>query len=107
MGDMYFFLTDLERNLHALIKKILEVQYGQDDRGWWHLGVLETVRVECVARRERDAGYDIVLTVTLISYTFAIIFPPPLVESVGRNKAASFLHGLFDDGFSSRVQTVH
>jgi hypothetical protein len=54
MGDLYFFVTDLEKNLHTLIEGILKGEYGQGEQGWWRLGVPEKVRVECVQRRERD-----------------------------------------------------
>lgn len=54
IGDLYFFVTDLEKNLHTLIMAILKGEYGQGDQGWWRLGVPEKIRVECVQRRERD-----------------------------------------------------
>jgi hypothetical protein len=56
MGDLYFFVTDLEKTLHRLIKEILKKEYGQDEKGWWYQGVPEQVRVDCVNRRERDTG---------------------------------------------------
>ncbi len=55
VGDLYFFATDLEKNLHTLIEGILKGEYGQGEKGWWRLGIPERVRVECVQRKERDA----------------------------------------------------
>ncbi len=54
MGDLYFFVTDLEKSLHTLIEGILKGEYGKGEQGWWRQGVPEKVRVGCVQRRERD-----------------------------------------------------
>ncbi|MFQ5741448.1 MAG: Swt1 family HEPN domain-containing protein [Acidobacteriota bacterium] len=54
IGDLYFFVTDLEKNLHTLIEGILKREYGRGEQGWWRLGIPEKVRVDCVQRKERD-----------------------------------------------------
>lgn len=53
VGDLYFFVTDLEKNLHSLVEGILKWEYGPEEEGWWRQGIPEKVRVECVERRER------------------------------------------------------
>lgn len=54
IGDLYFFMTDLEKNLHSLIEGVLKGEYGRGEQGWWRLGIPEKVRIESVQRRERD-----------------------------------------------------
>lgn len=54
IGDLYFFVTDLEKNLHTLMEDILKREYGNSERGWWRRGIPEKVRLECAQRRERD-----------------------------------------------------
>ena len=34
IGDLYFFMTDLEKSLHSLIEGILRREYGQEEGGW-------------------------------------------------------------------------
>ena len=53
IGDLYFFMTDLEKSLHSLIEGILRREYGQEEGEWWRRGIPEKVRIECVERRER------------------------------------------------------
>ena len=57
VGDMYVFLTELERTLHKEIESILKKKFGWPDTGWWKQGVPEAVRVKCAEARERDAEF--------------------------------------------------
>jgi len=54
VGDMYVFVTELERTLHDQIKSILMRKYGEADTGWWKEGVHVDVRRRCAERRESD-----------------------------------------------------
>lgn len=58
VGDMYVFLTELERTLHEQIKLILTREYGEADTGWWRQGVPVGVRRECAAARESDGDFS-------------------------------------------------
>jgi predicted transcriptional regulator len=53
-GDMYEFISDIERILHERIRLVLERQYGTDDSGWWLNGIPEDIRAECARTREKD-----------------------------------------------------
>ena len=54
IGDMYLFLTELERTLHHKIKCGLEQKFGKKELGWWKAGVPDTVRINCAQAREFD-----------------------------------------------------
>jgi len=53
IGDLYFFIADLERSLHSLIQTVLEAEFGSDYR-WWNLTVPESIKQECQQRHQRD-----------------------------------------------------
>ena len=54
VGDMYVFLTELERTLHDKIKSILMQKFGEKESGWWKAGVPNVVRINCAQAREFD-----------------------------------------------------
>jgi hypothetical protein len=59
MGDMYLFLTDLERTLHEEIKIGLIRKFGEKESGWWKRGVPQNVRINCAQAREyNDESID-------------------------------------------------
>ena len=51
--DLYALICEIEINLHHLVKRTLESEYG--DR-WWREGIPEPTRKNCQGRREEDAA---------------------------------------------------
>jgi hypothetical protein len=51
LGDMYWYLYQLEGFLHVHIKHTLVRSYGDE---WWRRGVPENIRADCAAALERD-----------------------------------------------------
>ena len=54
MGDMYEFISEIEKNLHSVIKQFLIEKYGPEENGWWRKGVPTPIRKTCAALREED-----------------------------------------------------
>lgn len=48
IGDLYFFLSDLERTLHSLVKTVLRRHFQETADSWWEKGVSERIKVNCV-----------------------------------------------------------
>ena len=53
-GDMYEQISDLEVELHSLVRRTLESEFGEGEMGWWRQGVPASVRKSCVQVREDD-----------------------------------------------------
>lgn len=53
-GDMYEDVRTIEVELHWLLRRLLEEEYGDGELGWWRKGIPETVRTELARRREAD-----------------------------------------------------
>ena len=56
-GDMYQLIYDIERNLHANIRRVLVMKFGNGENGWWGKGVPKEVRLKCVQAREEDCEF--------------------------------------------------
>jgi hypothetical protein len=56
-GELYEFITDLERVLHEKIKSVVVQEFGEEESGWWRQGVPERIRSECAQTRERDPEF--------------------------------------------------
>lgn len=54
IGDLYVYITDIEKTFHGLIKMILQKHYGAEEEDWWRKGIPEAVRIDCVKSREQD-----------------------------------------------------
>jgi hypothetical protein len=54
IGDLYVFITGVEKSLHGLIEDILRSEYGDNEDGWWREGIPQSVRLDCVKAREID-----------------------------------------------------
>ncbi|MFC2045905.1 hypothetical protein ACFLTC_00070 [Chloroflexota bacterium] len=57
IGDLYFFVADLERSLHTLMRRVLAAEYGEAGDMWWHQGVPEKVREGCLGRQGRKGAH--------------------------------------------------
>ena len=57
IGDLYFFVADLERSLHILMRRVLAAEYGEAGDMWWHQGVPEKVREGFLGRQGRKGGH--------------------------------------------------
>jgi hypothetical protein len=55
LGDMFEDVRAIEVSLHTRIRRKLVELYGQEETGWWRLGVPEAVRLKCQERREKDS----------------------------------------------------
>jgi hypothetical protein len=53
IGDLYFYVTDLEKSLHGLIRRVLISEYADDDM-WWHYAIPVEVKEKCEKRRHHD-----------------------------------------------------
>jgi hypothetical protein len=58
IGDLYVFLTELERTLHQKIKSILIQQYGAAETEWWMRFRVED-RQQCALARQNDAQFRV------------------------------------------------
>ena len=96
-GDMYEFMSDIETHLHALVKSVLEREYGEQ---WWRLGIPLPLRQACASRREEDEMEDD----DRFSYTTFVdlekilnkqwrLFEPELPKDRGKDKR-KLLHDL-------------
>ena len=57
-GEIYELLCEIERTLHAEVRRALVEHYGSKETEWWREGVKETVRVACHRARETDSGFS-------------------------------------------------
>ncbi len=53
-GDLYEYVSQLERAFHDLVRETLETEFGEEEAGWWRQGVQKEIRAKCVTRREHD-----------------------------------------------------
>lgn len=53
-GDMYEFVSGVEKSIHQLVRARLEHEFGTDESGWWRKGVPKNIRVRCAERYEED-----------------------------------------------------
>lgn len=54
MGDMYEYISEIDKTLHNVIKEALTSKYGPEEEGWWRQGVPAHVRKTCAGMREED-----------------------------------------------------
>lgn len=99
LGDMFLYLSELERTLHQRVESILKKKFGVEERQWWKKGVKDTVRVDCARAREfDDESVDHAYHFTNFIHLKKIIqhqqklFVPRLPQSVAEN-----LEQFFDD----------
>lgn len=50
----YRCVQRIETNLHAHVKKTLQVSFGEEESEWWVKGIAPQIRIECAQRREED-----------------------------------------------------
>lgn len=48
IGDLYFFLSDLEHTLHSLAKTVLRMHFQETADSWWERGISERIKINCV-----------------------------------------------------------
>jgi hypothetical protein len=56
-GDMYQLIYEIERSLHANVRRVLVKKFGMGENGWWGKGVPKEVRLKCVLAREEDGEF--------------------------------------------------
>jgi len=54
LGDLYYFIADLEQTLHRVIHFVLTREYAGDSDEWWNKGVPESIRNACIRYRGSD-----------------------------------------------------
>lgn len=54
LGDVYEDVRFIEVKLHDLIRKSLQENFGDGEKGWWRKGIPESIRKKCQDRREED-----------------------------------------------------
>jgi len=53
-GDMYEIISEIEVRTHTGVRKMLETQFGPEERGWWFQGIPVEIRKKCASSREVD-----------------------------------------------------
>lgn len=93
VGDLYFFIADLEISLHTLIRLGLMKSYGSAKDAWWHEGVTDTVKQKCIeyAGGGPRSIEDLYLYTTFIHLKDIIdkrwsVLEPRLPENLARDK---------------------
>jgi hypothetical protein len=56
-GEIYEAMCDIERTLHAKIRKVLMETHREHPVDWWRKGVPSGVREECVTKWEKDMEF--------------------------------------------------
>ena len=51
----YVHTTELEKSLHKLVRLTLMESFGEDEHGWWAMGIPLQIRKNCATRREEDS----------------------------------------------------
>lgn len=53
----YRYIIKFETELHQFIRRMLEEEYGYDEKEWWVKGIPYQIRVDCSKKREEDEKF--------------------------------------------------
>ena len=54
VAEHYLQIREIEQKLHQSFQDALKSEYGETEQGWWRQGIPESIRQECVKKREMD-----------------------------------------------------